>query len=163
MFPSWARLEPILDLSWGILGPSWAQDGSSWAHLGPCGGIPEPSGRLREGILRQKQGLEALTWSLHVPRRPHAKIFKNHCFFRWCFKFLICGSLAACRLQVSASKPCFGLKMPSGTLPEGSKMPQHGPRCTQDGPTWAQLGPKMPQHRSKMGPSSDDDGSRQPR
>ena len=77
MFPSWARLEPILDLSWGILGPSWAQDGSSWAHLGPCGGIPEPSGRLREGILRQKQGLEALTWSLHVPRRPHAKTFKK--------------------------------------------------------------------------------------
>ena len=75
MIPSWARVDPILDLSWGILGPSWAKDRPSWAHLGPCGGILEPSGRLREGILRQKQGLEALTWSLHVPRRPHAKTF----------------------------------------------------------------------------------------
>ena len=33
----------------------------------------EPSGRLREGILRPKQGLEALTWSLHVARRLHVK------------------------------------------------------------------------------------------
>ena len=75
---AWAHFAPILDPCWGILGPCWAQDGSSWARLGPCCGILEPSGRLQEGILRQKQGLEALTWSLHVARRPHINNFKKH-------------------------------------------------------------------------------------
>ena len=79
IIPSWAHLGPILDLCWSILGPSWAQDGSSWARLGPCCGILEPSGRLREGILRPKQGLEALTWSLHVARRLHVNNFKQQC------------------------------------------------------------------------------------
>ena len=67
----------MLAFSWNTWGPSGARYQSSWTHLGPYGGIPQPSGRLREGILRQKQGLEALTWSLHVPRRAHAKIFET--------------------------------------------------------------------------------------
>ena len=67
----------MLAFSWNTWGPSGARYQSSWTHLGPYGGIPQPSRRLREGILKQKQGLEALTWSLHVPRRAHAKIFET--------------------------------------------------------------------------------------
>ena len=74
----------MLAFSWNTWGPSGARYQSSWTHLGPYGGIPEPSGRLREGVLRQKQGLEALTWSLPVAREPQIKNFKkplkNHWF-----------------------------------------------------------------------------------
>ena len=74
MIPSWAHLGPILGPSWPYLGASWGQGGAKmgflgrllgcvaafWAPLGPSGGILGPPGKLRQGILRQRQGLEAL-------------------------------------------------------------------------------------------------------
>ena len=73
----WSPLGGILAVYLGVLGPSWDRDGSSWAHLGPDCDMLEPTKRLRKGISRPTQGLQALTWSLLVARRPHAKTIKQ--------------------------------------------------------------------------------------
>ena len=151
MIPSWARLEPILDLSWGILGPSWAKDRPSWAHLGPCGGILEPSGRLREGILRQKQGLEALTWSLHVARKPQIKTSRDHSKTKVFQRFLGAGTSIKHAKMALRRSGCgledhlagFGSHVVVNGAAESQHHPFLGPSWTDVGASWHQVGAKM--------------------
>ena len=127
---SLANLGPMLRHVGAELGPRWVFLGASWAMLRHFGALREAPGRHLEAKVGLGSTDLELTCGETTTCRNLQQSLKNNVCSMVFFKFLACGLLATYKIQVS-SKLWICLNMPSRNCPEGSKLPQHGPRCTQ--------------------------------